>query len=484
MITITSAVINGIEAHPIAVEVDIRHGLPGFEIVGLAGVAVKESRERIRSALKNSEFNFPTQKVVVNLAPADVKKNGTLYDLPIAIGILAAMKHIPSTQLEHFIIAGELSLNGELRPIPGVISIAELAAKLGRKLLIPSGNSTEAAAVCQNVYPVDNLLQVQAFFNNYINIHTVKQPQFTPQQLKPCTSLVKGQAIAKRVIDIAVTGHHHTLLVGPPGTGKTLLAQSAQYLLPPITHQEAVQNTKIYSNFQSNNPHNGLMNIRPVRMPHHSISKVGLLGGGNPVQPGEITLANNGLLILDELLEFSNDALQGLREPLETHQITIIRANERIIYPAKFLMIATANACPCGYLGDPYHECHCSQQQIQRYHRKLTGPLVDRIDLFLFLEPVKVEEYQQDNSILKPIDHWNQPNGLLTDQQVQSIPLTPPVRSILSKAAQTLRLSTRGYYKTIKVAKTIADMEGCHQIEEQHVMEALRYRWEALSVFR
>lgn len=337
MIKVSSAAVIGIEAAAVDVEVDIRPGLPGFEIVGLAGQAVKESRERVRSALKNSGFNYPLQKIVVNLAPADLKKNGTLYDLPIALGILAGMGCISTEQLKRYVIVGELSLNGELRGVPGMISIAELAARNGKLLLIPEDNGPEAAEVTRRAYALKSLAMAYGLLSNNINILPIKQPKFSPQKTKPLHhTIIKGQTIAKRMLTIAAAGHHHALLIGPPGTGKTLLAQSVHGLLPPLTRREALETTKIFSCAGLLPPSSGLVASRPLRIPHHNITKAGLLGGGSQIRPGEVSLAHNGILILNELLEFRHDVLQGLREPLESRQITIVRAHERISYPTNF----------------------------------------------------------------------------------------------------------------------------------------------------
>lgn len=483
MVKVTSAVIIGIEAATIDVEVDIRAGLPGFEIVGLAGPAVKESRERIRSALKNSCFNYPLHKIVINLAPADIRKNGTLYDLPIALGILAGMGCIPIEQLQRYIVVGELSLDGKLRGVPGMICIAELAARHRKLLLIPEENGSEAAAVTDQAYAVKSLSLAYALLSNNTNIQPIMQSKFSPQQTKRTHhTIVKGQVIAKRMLTIAAAGHHHALLIGPPGTGKTLLAQSVHGLLPPLSTQEALETTKIYSCAGLLPPNSGLMTSRPIRTPHHNVTKAGLLGGGSPIRPGEVSLANNGVLILDELLEFQSDVLQGLREPLESQQIKIVRANERVTYPTKFLLIATTNACPCGYLGDPNHQCRCTQLEIRRYQKKLIGPLLDRIDLFTFLEPLTTEDYQQKQEpILAPVDVCHR-NGLLPDEAIQAIQLAPDVQALLNKALQRLKLSGRGYYKTIRIAKTIAELDGQAEIQPQHVAEALRYRWEAAKI--
>jgi len=320
--------------------------------------------------------------------------------------------------------------------------------------------------------------------SNNINILPIKQPKFSPQKTKPLHhTIIKGQTIAKRMLTIAAAGHHHALLIGPPGTGKTLLAQSVHGLLPPLTRREALETTKIFSCAGLLPPSSGLVASRPLRIPHHNITKAGLLGGGSQIRPGEVSLAHNGILILNELLEFRHDVLQGLREPLESRQITIVRAHERISYPTNFLLIATTNACPCGYLGDPHHECRCTLSEIRKYQKKLIGPLLDRIDLFAFLEPVTAEDYQHEPEPIKVDASLCHRNGLLSDEEVQALKLAPNVQILLKKAFQKLKLSGRGYYKTIRIAKTVAELEGKTEIQPQHVAEALRYRWEAASIW-
>lgn len=482
MITLFSGTVIGLDALPVTVEIDLNNGLPTFEIVGLAGMAVRESRERVRAAINNSGFNFPMKKIIVNLAPAAIKKEGTLFDLPIALGILANLGHIQPTRLKEFIIAGELSLAGEVRPVNGMLSLAELATKLGKKMLVPAANSKEAASGNKQVYGVKNLLEAVNFLKGEISLKVIKPQSYHFEQEQPNWHNIKGQQVAKRMLMIAACGHHHCLLMGAPGTGKTLLANSVKNLLTPLTLPEAIEVTKIYSMAGLLQPNSGLVTTRPVRSPHHTITQVGLVGGGNPIQPGEITLASHGVLILDEMLEFSNQALQALREPLEAGYVSIVRANQRIKFPAKFLLVATANPCPCGFFGDDKQECRCQIQQIRNYQKKLLGPLLDRIDLFTFLPNLDSDDYQKTENSTDIILPITEKNGLMTDQEVQSIKLTGECQQFLLKAQKRLNLSARGYYKTIKIAKTISEIEQASSIELPHLAEALQYRWENLNL--
>ncbi|NLY11512.1 MAG: YifB family Mg chelatase-like AAA ATPase [Firmicutes bacterium] len=477
MICVFSCTIEGIDALEVQIEIDIRTGLPSFDIVGLPGATVRESRERVRAAIINSGFEFPLQRITVNLAPADIRKDSSVFDLPIALGILAAQKLISENIFESFLIVGELSLNGNLRTIKGSLSFAELSNKHNKTLLLPASNIQEAQAISKcKAIPLNNLRQAVAFLTNQI---AILPPQLQPRRLSPKLERpfaeIHGQFTAKRVLQIAAAGHHHTLLIGSPGTGKTILARNTAFIMPPMTEEEAITTSKIYSSCGKLDPKLGIMQERPFRSPHHSITRTGLIGGGQPIVPGEITLAHNGILLLDELLEFKHDALQALREPLETKEIVLSRAGQSIVFPADFLLIATANPCPCGNLGHPSKNCVCQPSDIKRYTRKLIGPLLDRIDLVAFLKPLKPDEY---------LSLVNEPTYTVTQRTVGiDLPLTPEAKTFLSQAVDKLHISARGYYKVIRVAKTIANLDEESEIRPAHLAEALQYRWESVRIY-
>lgn len=493
---VTSAACLGICAYPVQVEVDVADGLPQFNVVGLPDQGVKESRERVRSAIKNSGFYFPPEKITINLAPADIKKEGPAFDLPIALGILAAAGVIPGEKLSQYTFLGELALDGTLRPFKGAIVIAS-GLKQKTPFVFPSENAKEASLEKNSTaYPVKNLQEVVAFLKGDFDI----RPFEKPQEEMPSSSSgsdfseVKGQFFAKRAIEIAVAGNHNLLFIGPPGSGKSMLSRRIPTILPPLTYEEALEITKIYSvaGMSGGRP---LILERPFRSPHHSISPVALAGGGSWPRPGEISLAHGGVLFLDEFPEFRRDVVEILRGPMEEGEINIARAKSQISYPSRFLLVAAMNPCPCGHLGDRRRACRCSLGQIQKYQSKISGPLLDRIDLHvevpaLSYQTISSEENPETSeTIRKRIlrcrliqtnrfrDCAFKVNSLMRPKDMKIF--TKPDaegKQLIEMAMKELHLSARAYYKVLKVARTIADLQGVENIQARHIAEAIQYR--------